>query len=520
MLSFDITDNSIKIVKGYESGGKIRINAAAALEIENDIIVNGHIKDVPKLAGMLSEVIKNNGMKEREAIVSISSDLTIFKELHIPKAKGQQFLKMVKTEMQTTLGVDDSYSYSYVIVGEDIEKDEKGVVVEKVLATACPYEVVESYKKLFSAMNLSLKSVMVGCNSISKVILSDVKTRIRMPLLTVQVDKHFLSTNIYDDGKLVFSRFVTIDPNDYAYAQNYVIDAVNENIFRMVQFQKTRNSSSPIENVMFYGDLSEYEKLKVEVESQDLNVSVISVPPQISGCEKLDFSAYANAIGAMFKRNKNTEKVNLLETDSANKNAVKSDSSFTILLLGTLLGSAALIGGIWFALQMRCNSIETKTNELRAKINSAATIEQQQEYAELVKKEASINNYRNAIEKALNAFRTHPQVSSEYIDIIDTAFTEASNELGLWADVSMFSYSNYSFSISLIVGADSDPSQTLPALIVEKLSACDKFTDVSYSGYTISSAEDMGQKSVQYEISIVLNELELPTEAETEGAVQ
>ena len=31
--------------------------------------------------------------------------------------------------------------------------------------------------------------------------------------------------------------------------------AVNENIFRMLQFQKTRSSDLQIENVIFYGDL-------------------------------------------------------------------------------------------------------------------------------------------------------------------------------------------------------------------------------------------------------------------------
>lgn len=79
-----------------------------------------------------------------------------------------------------------------------------------------------------------------------------------MPLLTVQLDNNFLSINLYDDSKLAFSRFTNIDPSDYGFASDYMTQAVNENIFRMLQFQKTRSSDLQIENVIFYGDLKKY----------------------------------------------------------------------------------------------------------------------------------------------------------------------------------------------------------------------------------------------------------------------
>ena len=62
MLSFDITDKSIKIIKGYEQHGKISITAAATLDIEENIIINGHVVDVPRLATLLNSVIKSNNM--------------------------------------------------------------------------------------------------------------------------------------------------------------------------------------------------------------------------------------------------------------------------------------------------------------------------------------------------------------------------------------------------------------------------------------------------------------------------
>ncbi len=87
MLSFDVTDNNIKIVKGYENSSRVNIEAAVSLDIDDELIVDGKIMNVQKLADFLSAAIMINGMKDREAIVSIFSNHTIFKELLLPKAK-------------------------------------------------------------------------------------------------------------------------------------------------------------------------------------------------------------------------------------------------------------------------------------------------------------------------------------------------------------------------------------------------------------------------------------------------
>ena len=74
MLSFDITDRNIRVVKGAESSGKIKISAALSIDIDEELIVNGHIKDVPNVATLINGAIKKNRMPDKEAIVSISSN--------------------------------------------------------------------------------------------------------------------------------------------------------------------------------------------------------------------------------------------------------------------------------------------------------------------------------------------------------------------------------------------------------------------------------------------------------------
>ena len=315
MLSFDITDRNVRVVKGVESNGKIKISSAATLNLEEGLIVNGHVRDVPNVATLINGVLKRNKMPDKEAIVSISSNLTIFKEMTVARVKGQDLQKTVKQQVQAELNLDDSYSVTYVIVGEAHERSDSGEPMLRILATACPYEIVNSYREVFKLLGISLRSVMVGCNCITKVLLADTRIKSKMPLLAVQIDNNFISLNLYESGQLSFSRFATIDPDDYGGSADYVFEAVNENIFRMLQFHRSRNTGETIENVVFYGDTHDYVRLTDELEKLDLNTSLINVPPQIHGHENLEFSLYANAIGAMFKRNKETEKINLLDTE-------------------------------------------------------------------------------------------------------------------------------------------------------------------------------------------------------------
>ena len=68
MLSFDITDRNIRVVKGVENGGKIKITSAATLNLEENLIINGHVKDSPTVATLINGLCKRNKMYDKEAI--------------------------------------------------------------------------------------------------------------------------------------------------------------------------------------------------------------------------------------------------------------------------------------------------------------------------------------------------------------------------------------------------------------------------------------------------------------------
>ena len=501
MLSFDITDRNVRVVKGVESNGKIKVSSAATLNIDEGLIVNGHVKDIPNIATLINGVLKKNKMPDKEAIVSLSSNLTIFRELTVAKiAKSQDMQKAVKQKMQAELNLDDSYSITYVIVGDSEEKSDSGESMVKVLATACPYEIVNSYREVFKLLGISLKSVMVGCNCITKVLLADTKIKTKMPLLAVQIDNNFISLNLYEAGQLSFSRFASIDSTDYGNSEDYVFEAVNENIFRMLQFHRTRNTGEIIENIIFYGDTHDYVRLTDELAKMDLNTSLINVPPQIHGHENLEFSLYANAIGAMFKRNKDTEKINLLETElgvamkRAGGSTANSNAGLAVLL-GCVIGSVVIAGGAFLAMNIINNGVEKDIAEVQSYIDAQS--DKLKHRDKLLALKDTVTAYNTKMVNAHDAFYSQPVINGEKYDTIQAVLDKTAEDLGIGDSyISIPSYGNGTFTFSVTAAGSKEMVQKLPSVFIDNLTD-ESFIEnngyyhsASYSGYTVSIQQE------------------------------
>ena len=494
MLSFDITDRNIRVVKGVENAGKIKISSAATVNVEEGLIVNGHVRDVPAVATLINNVLKMNKMPDKEAIVSISSNLTIFKEMIVAKGRNQDLQKTVKLQMQAELNLDDSYSVSYIVVG-DADRSESGEPAYRILATACPYEIVNSYREMFKLLQISLRSVMIGCNCITKVLLADTKIKSKMPLLAVQIDNNFISLNLYEQGQLSFSRFASIDAADYGYSDDYVFEAVNENIFRMLQFHRSRNTGESIENVIFYGDTHEYVRLTDELEKLDLKTSLINVPPQIHGHENLEFSLYANAIGAMFKRNKEFEKINLLETDlgTAVKNKIKhNESSGNMIMLGALIGSIIIAGGSYAFFHIKDSNLQKDIKKCQDWINSPDTKQKERHHAYLKSLKETVDNYHTKMKNANDAFESQPALTGDAYDTLEKILDKTcEGEKIEFNEISTPTYKDgvISFKVTCDANKDED-AQKLPSDFIKNIVDDPMFKSATYGGYKLEKYKD------------------------------
>ena len=474
MLSFDISDRQINIVMGDNSANKIRIEKSLTVDVPEDMIMNGEVINLSGLAELLTTNLKADLMDDKDAIVTFSSSNIVFKELVVPKAKGNEFLTMVQNHMSQEMGITDEYSISYTIVGEAGEENPGAL---KVLATACPSSIVEAFRKLFNIMGLNLKSVNISCNSISRIVLADKSNIEKMPLLVCQLDNNFLGLTLFENGQMAFARYVPISPEDYE-SEDYLIEALNENIFRMEQFNKARGGPG-LDNVILYGQIDDYIKLVDALDGLDIKASILGVPAQITGYENFEFTVFANAIGALYKRNKQTERINLLEVDSSTGKSSAGLNSLLITAGVVVCASAIAIAAISLFINMRESNIQ---DDIAAAEKSIAEcddiINENLQYHVFLDVAA---NYKTKVENAKNNLSTLPVRKKQVFDQIDSV-------TGSNIEYEGFTYDE---TQGLVTITNVKLTKQLDApSFVKAIKNLNYFVDVQFSGYTGTGESD------------------------------
>ncbi|MCL2755032.1 MAG: pilus assembly protein PilM, partial [Oscillospiraceae bacterium] len=119
MLSIDITDKHIKLVRGSLAGSKIKINTVGIRNVPDGAVVNGYVTDIPRVAGEITELINEMRVSsDKEVTVCVNSSSILYKELEVPKPKTLKNTAAIEAMIITEMGIASDYNVSYSIVGE------------------------------------------------------------------------------------------------------------------------------------------------------------------------------------------------------------------------------------------------------------------------------------------------------------------------------------------------------------------------------------------------------------------
>ena len=491
MLSIDITDRQIKLVRGAHSGNKIKVQDADMREMSPGMVSNGYISDVPMVAAELNNIIKSKDIKEKECIVSITSSAIVYKELTVAKPKNMKNPAIIEAMIQSTMNISSEYNISFTIAGET-EDEEKNKML-KVMAAACPQRLVDGYVRLFSQIGLQLKGVMISNNSITRLITNIPKMGDRMPLLLIQIDKNFINMNLYEDNQLAFSRFSTIDPSQYELDEgstetNYVSQAVYDNLFGMMNFIRGRKNAKPLQEILFYGEIDSFIEITNAISSFNVPTNMLTMPNAITVAPsaQFDFSKFANAIGALYSRNKELEHINLLEATSAKES--KGSGAFGFALLGSAVLAAAVVGGVCAVTGIINSSLNGRVEDYSKKI-----VEMQPDLQTVTEREAMLggfNNYNDTVTKTQLLFNYKPKAQSLVYDKLNAPI-EADDFLGSGEElkITAFDCNEGEVKATLMGVCNGDPS-AIPAKYVEYITnkvenkyGDPYFVNVQYTGF-------------------------------------
>ena len=469
MLSIDFSDSQAKIVSGAFKNGTVTVTNSVTVDFEDGLINGGYVVDIPQVSSIIGTAMRSSQMKEKELVISFSSNQIVFKELLVPKVKGDQFNLAVNNQVKSETNISDDYNISFTIIGEEVTDDGKELV--RVFATACPQAIVDSYINLASAIGCNLVGVNISSTCIARALQSEAQIKARCPLMIVQMDGAFLSMSIFNNNMIVFSRFVNIDKNEARLSDDYLARTAYDNVFRLMQFYNSQNEEEPIKEVLFYGKLENSEKVLEAVSKLGVEAGVLNQPTTVTGYAGFDFNAYANAVGAIYKRNKDTEHINLLESVSAQNGA---QSKMFLMILGVLvLGSLLIIGLVFLYLKLDMNSKQKKIDNINAYI---ASKQEDINRVEALEQELNLlHNYKEIAKHLDEAYKTRPILDNDVLAVVDKYLAGKGSLVGI-------SYVAPELTLTI-----ESSTQSAPSNFAEETDLSKYFDDVKYNGYTTTN---------------------------------
>ena len=228
-----------------------------------------------------------------------------------------------------------------------------------------------------------------------------------------------------------------------------------------------------------YGQIDDYIKLVDALDELDIKASILGVPAQITGYENFEFTVFANAIGALYRRNKQTERINLLEVDSSTGKSSAGVSSLLVTAGVIICASAIAIAAITLFIGIREDGIR---DDIAATENDIAEcdaiIEENQFYHNYL---TVIDSYKVIVENAKNNLDTLPVLKKQVFDQIDSA---------TGSDITYEGFS-YDETQGLVTISNVTLTEQLEAPeFVRAIKNLNYFADVQFSGYTGTGESD------------------------------
>lgn len=338
IVSFDFGSKAIKIVTGKYSNGKLAITKCLDIPTPPDAILDGNIADKKQLSDIIQFTLKEEGIRAKDAIITINSSSIINREIVIPKVEKDEIPTVIRYEIQQYLPINlNDYILQYIVLDEII--DDNGEKL-KVNVISVPNKIAKDYYDLIEEIGLNPYVLDVTYNSIRKInnyLIMNQEKEEKGTVAFVDMGATSINVTIFKNGKLEFTRIIKSggDNIDYAlslennmsiksteslkikeadlYSDTKVnkvvkksVDEMLDDLERIFKFYNNKSVGNEINKIYIYGGTSNLLAIeKYMSERLNINVEKLSILDNVEFKNKelteQTLEQYLNAIGAIIR---------------------------------------------------------------------------------------------------------------------------------------------------------------------------------------------------------------------------
>jgi len=201
------------MVYGRYNKGSIEVQNAAFKTIPDSVFKDGKIEDFVRLKDFVRDLLSENKIKAKNAVVTIQSTAVITRDISLPVAERQKLDGMVRYEIEQYLPiVATEYIIEYTVVDEIVDE---GIKKYKIQVAAMPKNMVENFLNLIRECGLKPAALDIHSNAVSKLLSQNVlinNETLDKSQTAAFIDLGHRSINIHimSNGKLAFSRIINV----------------------------------------------------------------------------------------------------------------------------------------------------------------------------------------------------------------------------------------------------------------------------------------------------------------------
>lgn len=165
-IVFEFGAINIKLITATIENKVIKVSRMELIPTPRGCMENGRIKDTEQLGAKIAEFVRTNMIKQRNAIITITNQAVMMREVSVPNTKPSVIKSFVQVESQNYFPMDLTgcvVDYKFLTH----EEGENGIEVKLMLA-ALPLEIAEEYISVLKMAGFSIAKMDISSDSIVK----------------------------------------------------------------------------------------------------------------------------------------------------------------------------------------------------------------------------------------------------------------------------------------------------------------------------------------------------------------
>lgn len=495
-LAIEFSNEYIDVMEYTCSSVGMKIHNWARGKMPEGAYQNGVVVNTNGVATALKEVMKENGIRTKKAVLSVNGAEHISKIIKIPKSAPKHVRGLLKNELQKKEILANGYSFDYTLA-EDVTEEADGL--SSYTVCMLPTELVRNYQTTLKRAGITLLRIEPVSNSMEK--LAQMLCLKERDNLTILVGAENTRVNILMSGPKIRSVNRSIQIKEEGIEENVfivsavqkiesalspqerVLDALIEDISKLIQFQSQNSKGKVVDQILLYGELAGDEafiqkiQLRTGIDTKKCTLPEDKIKKQSSVKKELKgYNMIGLAGGKLLRIKKELSFINLPE---------ESDYISIQDRIPTFIGLGCVFAlSVFYAVVTAGNlKKENDINEMEARIVEIESTEQYQKNLEVQQKLMDLIQYNQDCGLCISTLEASARMESRVFSDVDALVIPSTVSSQLLMQPGQFYIQSYDYQNKTATFGCIAAYQDGPADFARIVTNAGLFEQVTYSGF-------------------------------------